>query len=47
MSAIDVKKAVETAKRYVADLFANEGLANLGLEEVVYDDAHDRWRITL
>ncbi len=47
MPAIDVKKAVGIAKAYIADLFANEGLTNLGLEEVVYDDAHDHWRITL
>lgn len=47
MSNIDVKQAVDLAKRYVADLFAQEGVTNLGLEEVVYDETHDRWRITL
>ena len=47
MPVINVKDAVLNAKRYIADLFADEGVSNLGLEEVVYDDAHDHWRITL
>ena len=34
---MDVKEAVNTAKAYVAELFANEGLSNLGLEEVEFD----------
>jgi hypothetical protein len=44
---MDVKQAVDLAKTHVADLFAKEGLANLGLEEVEYDDARDLWRITV
>ena len=47
MSGLDVKKAVEQAKRYVGELFADEGLINLGLEEVEYDDTHREWHITL
>lgn len=47
MNGLDVKKAVEQAKRYVGDLFAGEGLVNLGLEEVEYDDVHQQWHITL
>jgi hypothetical protein len=47
MPAIDVKQAVIFAKLYIADLFSDEGLTNLGLEEVVYDDMDDQWRITL
>jgi hypothetical protein len=45
--AMDVKEAVGLAKRHVADLFAQEGVTNLGLEEVEYDDARAQWRITL
>ena len=44
---MNVKEAVDLAKQHVADLFAKEGLINLGLEEVEYDDARDQWRITL
>ena len=35
---MDVKEAVGTAKKYVDDLFANESIANVGLEEVAFDD---------
>jgi hypothetical protein len=41
------KEAVEIAKNTVADLFAKEGVTNLGLEELEYDDVHDIWRITI
>ncbi len=44
---MDVKEAVDRAKKFVSELFENEGLVNLGLEEVDYDDARDQWRITL
>jgi len=44
---MDVKQAVELAKQHVSDLFSKEGLSNLGLEEVEYDDAHEQWRITV
>jgi hypothetical protein len=44
---MEVKEAVERAKTAVTDLFAAEGLANLGLEEVEYDDAAERWHITV
>jgi len=44
---MDVKQAVDLAKTHVADLFAKEGLVNLGLEEVEYVDARDLWRITV
>ncbi len=45
--AMDVKEAVGCAKAYVNDLFGSEGIANLGLEELEYDDAREQWRITL
>ena len=31
--AVDVKEAAKLAKEYVADLFAEEGIDNVGLEE--------------
>ena len=44
---MDVRQAVDLAKTHVAELFAKEGLINLGLEEVEYVDARDVWRITV
>ena len=43
---MDVKEAAKTAREYVTDVFADEQITNLGLEEVVYDVALERWRIT-
>jgi hypothetical protein len=44
---MDVKAAVATAKQHVADLFADEKITNLGLEEVEFHDADNTWHITL
>jgi hypothetical protein len=44
---MDAKSAVELAKNHITDLFAQEGLVNLGLEEVDYDDVGEQWRITV
>lgn len=44
---MDVKPAVATAKTFVSDLFAEEGVANLGLEEVERDEGKSEWRVTL
>lgn len=44
---MDVKQAVEAAKKYVEVLFADEKVTNLGLEETEYDSAEKQWRITL
>lgn len=44
---MDVKEAVAAAKQYVAELFAQEGIINLGLEEVEFDDQAGEWRVTV
>ncbi len=44
---MDVKEAVRTAKEYLAEIFADEGIANVGLEEVVFNDAANAWSITI
>ena len=44
---MDVKAAVALAKNHITDLFAQEGLTNLGLEEVEYDEVREQWRITV
>jgi hypothetical protein len=44
---MNVKDAVRAAKQYVAELFADEGLSDLGLEEVEFDDAAKVWKVTI
>ena len=44
---MDVKEAVATAKRYVMEIFEGEDLADMGLEEVVFDDAAGVWEVTI
>ena len=44
---MDVKEAVRTAKAYLVDLFEDEQITNVGLEEVVFDEASAVWRITI
>ena len=44
---MELKEAVRLAKGYVAQLFADEHIENLGLEEVEFDPQEDAWRVTL
>lgn len=44
---MDVKEAVSTAKGYVAELFAEEGMTDLGLEEVVFEEVSGDWKVTV
>ncbi len=44
---MDVKEAVNLAKAHVSELFADENIVDLGLEEVEHDDRRHQWRITL
>ena len=44
---MDVKEAVKRAKDYVAEIFDEEGLSNLGLEEIEHDDHAGTWNVTL
>ena len=44
---MDVKAAARTAKSYVTDLFADEEITNVGLEEVEFDEGQDRWIVTV
>ena len=42
---MDVKQAIASAKRHARDMFDDEQMSNLGVEEVGRDG--DVWRITL
>ena len=44
---MDAKAAVHKAKDYIADLFADEGVTNIGLEEVEFESTSNSWRITI
>jgi hypothetical protein len=44
---IDVRAAIDIAKSYARDLFAPDGLSELALEEVEFDDKTGRWRVTV
>lgn len=44
---MDVKDAVKLAKQYVAELFAEEEIKNIGLEEVEFDVENNNWSVTI
>ena len=44
---MQVKEAVGVAKSYVADLFSDEHVMNIGLEEVEFDESAGVWNITV
>ena len=44
---MDIKEAVGTAKSYVVDLFSDEEITDVGLEEVVFDEPAGDWRVTI
>lgn len=43
---MDVKEAVQAAKKHVLDLFVDEGITDVGLEEVD-EEQGGCWRITI
>ncbi len=44
---MDVSDAIRTAKDYVNSVFKDDGIADIGLEEIEYDHADDAWSITI
>ncbi len=44
---MDVKEAVQVAKAYVAELFDDENIRNVGLEEVDRSEDGNTWTITI
>lgn len=45
--SLDVKEAVQTAKDYLTDLFADEDITDVGLEEVEFDEFDNAWKVTV
>ena len=44
---MEVKEAVKTAKEYIIDLFSDETITDIGLEEVRLDIDLDQWEVTI
>lgn len=44
---MNVKEAVSLAKQHLLDLFADEKLTNVGLEEIEFNKSADEWVVTL
>jgi hypothetical protein len=44
---MDARAAVALAKKEISDLFADEGIQNLGLEEIEFDEAENAWTVTI
>lgn len=44
---MDVKEAIAAAKRYLSEIYADEQVTNLGLEEIEHNTATGNWLITL
>jgi len=44
---IEVTEAVKLARQFFNDIYQDEEINNLKLEEVVFDDDNNQWRITL
>lgn len=44
---MNVKDAVQTAKKYVAELYEDEPAKHIGVEEVVFDQVSNSWKVTV
>lgn len=44
---MDVKEAVQTAKAYVTEIFADEDIRYVSLEEATFDDTAGAWKVTI
>jgi hypothetical protein len=43
---VEAREAIRVAKTYVADIFEDEGVFDIGLEEIVAEDDGD-WNVTV
>jgi hypothetical protein len=44
---MDAKEAIKAAKAYVQDIFKGEGVINIGLEEISFDEHAKAWDVTI
>jgi hypothetical protein len=43
---MEVKDAIGAARKHLLEVFQDEGVVNLGLEEVAFDDIAGVWEVT-
>lgn len=44
---MQAKEAISFAKKYISDIFADEKIDHIGLEEVEFDENSNAWSITI
>ena len=44
---MDMMSAVRLAKKHIADLYEDEGISKIGLEQVEYDETNKQWDVTI
>lgn len=44
---MDVSEATRIAKEYIAEVFAEEEITHIGLEEVDFDEMKRTWKVTV
>ena len=44
---MDAKEAVQAAKQHIIDIFSDEEIIHIGLEEITLDDRTDEWVVTI
>ncbi len=44
---MDVKEAISLARDYVKEVFTEEQISAVGLEEVEFDESSDNWHVTI
>ena len=44
---MELKEAVKKAKEYISDIFSEENVKNIGLEEIEFDERNNLWKITI
>ena len=44
---MEVKEAIAAAKEYIKQVYADEGVSQIGLEEVEYNPGDEHWMITV
>jgi hypothetical protein len=44
---MNVREAVALAKKYAGEVFADEAISELGLEEVEFDESSQTWLVTI
>jgi hypothetical protein len=47
ITATSIKEAVALAKAHIVDLFSDENISQIGLEEVEFDSEAREWKVTI